>query len=224
MAAGAIGRNDMESVADRLAGLALQDGSAAHGWPRAAALRGGNHAARNLADAVHYVCMLHGRLPGVVDLTAARGGHDAIHGWIKAAVDGFAIERAYLTRLVVAVGPMPSTPGQADCEAAVVGQRHAVEMLAQSERAGCALGASLGLVLDWPALRPVLDLAAVRFGMDVVPLALPDAADTALAATTAAATANGIERAMWFGTQQLLVQHRGLWDLLESRAQARSAL
>jgi len=30
-----------------------------------------------------------------------------------------------------------------------------------------------------------------------------------------------LERAIMFGVQQLLVQHRGLWDLLEARAEAR---
>ena len=30
------------------------------------------------------------------------------------------------------------------------------------------------------------------------------------------------ERAMAFGARQLLAQHRGLWDLLEARASARS--
>jgi hypothetical protein len=31
------------------------------------------------------------------------------------------------------------------------------------------------------------------------------------------------ERAMSFGAQQLLAQHRGLWDLLEARKAARAA-
>ena len=30
-----------------------------------------------------------------------------------------------------------------------------------------------------------------------------------------------VERAMLFGAQQLALQHRGLWDLLEARRQAR---
>jgi hypothetical protein len=31
------------------------------------------------------------------------------------------------------------------------------------------------------------------------------------------------ERAMQFGAQQLLLQHRGLWDLLEARRDARDS-
>lgn len=220
MASEAIGRTG-EGIADRLVALTLRDGTAAHPWPRAPELLGGVNATRNLADVVHYLCMLHGRMPGVIDFAAARSGREAVRDWIEDAVDGFAIERAYLTRLVVAAGPIPSTPGQAECEAAVVGQRHAIETLSQSDRQGCALGASIGLVFDWRAIRPLLDLAADRFGIDAAPLRLPSDVATAEATTIAAAAASGIERAMWFGTQQLLVQHRGLWDLLETRAQAR---
>jgi hypothetical protein len=38
----------------------------------------------------------------------------------------------------------------------------------------------------------------------------------------AVADTPSFERAMSFGSQQLLAQHRGLWDLLESRQQARA--
>ena len=38
---------------------------------------------------------------------------------------------------------------------------------------------------------------------------------------TRAAETPGIERAILFGAQQLLIQHRGLWDLLETRHSAR---
>ena len=34
-------------------------------------------------------------------------------------------------------------------------------------------------------------------------------------------TAPGVERAMLFGAEQMLAQHRGLWHLLEARASAR---
>ena len=58
--------------------------------------------------------------------------------WLATATHAFAGERAYLARLAVAAGPVPSTPGAGDSDAAVLGQRHAIEMLAQSERNGCA--------------------------------------------------------------------------------------
>ena len=93
-------------------------------------------------------------------------------------------------------------------------------MLARSDRAGCAMGAAMAMVLDWRAVRIVLDAAGTRFGVNTPGCILPDVRDT-VAAASAAAETPGIERAMLFGAQQLLIQHRGLWDLLEARQLAR---
>jgi len=60
---------------------------------------------------------------------------------------------------------------------------------------------------------PVLLL---RADMDALPLAEETATIVA-----AASESHAIERAMAFGVQQVLAQHRGLWDLLEARASAR---
>ncbi|MDB5663307.1 MAG: hypothetical protein JWM38_416 [Sphingomonas bacterium] len=195
-------------------------GSCAHPYVRSPELLSGPDAARNLADAVHYLCVLHGRLPSVIDLAAAKAGTLSSHPWLDEAARGFALERTYLTRLVVTVGPLPSTPGQSECEAAVVSQHHALEMLARSERTGCALGAAIGLTLDWAAVRPMLDVAADRFGLERMTCLLPATRDT-YAFASAVATTAGIERAVRFGVEQILLQHGGLWSLLESREHAR---
>ena len=63
------------------------------------------------------------------------------------------VERAYLTRLSVAVGAIPSTPGGADSETAILAQRAALATLAQSDRRGCALGAALAFAADWASIR-----------------------------------------------------------------------
>src|SRR3546814_18476999 len=78
--------------------------------------------------------MLHGRHPGVIDHAAMRTAHNDARGWLIQAADGFADERTYLTQIAVAAGPVPSTPGQSDSEAAMLSQRHALAMLAQSAR------------------------------------------------------------------------------------------
>ena len=57
-----------------------------------------------------------------------------------------------LARLVVAAGPMPSTPNHAEAESAINTQRHALDMLSQSDRNGCAIGAAFALALDWAAM------------------------------------------------------------------------
>lgn len=215
------GLAETASAADAgmLDALLATSGSGAHRYVRSPELLSGADAARNLADAVHYLCVLHGRLPSVIDLAAAKTDPVAA-GWMAGAAIGFALERTYLTQLVVAVGPLPSTPGQSECEAAAVAQHHALEMLARSERSGCALGAAIGLVLDWAAVRPVLDAAATRFGLARMPYELPDLAATRTFAAESA-TGPAMERAARFGAEQILVQHGGLWSLLESREHAR---
>jgi hypothetical protein len=210
-----------EQVADLLVSLVNSEGSAGHRYPRADELTAGPEAMRNLADAAHYLCVLHGRFPGVIDHAARKTTHPAALGWLSAAAEAFAAERALLTRLAVATGPLPSTPRQAECETAVLQQRHALDMLAQSERAGCALGAAFALALDWHAVRAVLEAAARRVSIAPGDCGLPDEEETRTVAMTVADTPS-FERAMGFGAQQLLVQHRGLWDLLEARQQARA--
>jgi hypothetical protein len=207
-------------LAEALAALSLAEGTLGHSYAQGAELTQSRHATRNLADIAHYFCLLHGRYPGVIDHAANRTTHDGARGWLLKAIEGFGAERNYLTRLVVAAGPLPSTPGQGDCDNTVIGQRHALEMLAQSDRSGCAFGAASALVLEWAALRSVLDLAAKRFGMEATVCTLPNRAET-LDAIAAVATSSAMERAMAFGAHQLLNQHHGLWDLLEARTIAR---
>ena len=212
-----------EQIADLLVSLVDAEGSAGHRYPRAESLTAGSEAIRNLADAAHYLCVLHGRFPGVIDHAASKTSHPAALGWLSAAAEAFAAERALLTRLAVATGPLPSTPGQAECEAAVLQQRHALEMLAQSDRAGCALGAAFALALDWTAVRSVLEAAARRVSIAPGDCALPGEEETRTVAMIVADNPS-FERAMSFGAQQLLAQHRGLWDLLEARQAARGRL
>jgi len=213
-------KHEQAGTAGMLNELLARSGTAAHPYAGSTELLSGSEAARNLADAVHYLCVLHGRLPSVVDLASRKVTLEQSKGWMQDAATGFALERTYLTRLVVAVGPLPSTPGQSECEAAVVSQHHALEMLARSERTGCAPGAAIGLVLDWAAVRPVLDAAAHRFGLAPMECALPNEAATRAFADEIADTP-ATARALRFGMEQILIQHGGLWSLLESREHAR---
>lgn len=198
--------------------LVATDGSAAHGWPTR--LVAGKAPRRDLADAIHALCMLHGHHPGMADEARARGVQPEAADWLATAADGFAAERAVLASLVAVVGHLPSTPGHAESETAILTQRHALEMLARSDRCGCASGAVAALVLDWPAIRRVLDRAGEAFGLAAASSSLPDALVT-IDALALLETTPGGERAIGFGAQQLLAQHRGLWTLLEARAEAR---
>ena len=200
----------------------IRDGSSHHGFVAKLRRPSATRPLRDLADAVHHVCLLHGRHPGVVDHAGLHTVHPAARQWLVDAAEGFAAERAQLTRLVVAAGPLPSTPGHAEAEAAVMAQRHALDMLSQSDRVGCAAGAAIALVLDWQGVRAVMEAAGEGFGVALPASLLPEPDDT-LVTAAAVADSPAVERALLFGVQQMIAQQRGLWDLLDARSEARAA-
>lgn len=199
-----------------LASLVATDGTAAQ--THALMLARPVASTRDLADAVHALCIVHGspdrKLPTLDTADAA------LQSWITRVSGIRADERAFMARLAADVGPIPSTPGHAATEAALLTQRQVLDRLSASDRAGCALGAAIALTLDWVAVRAVLDNAARRlFGTG--PDATHEFARQITALLAQAPLPAGVERAMLFGAEQLLAQHRGLWHLLEARASAR---
>ena len=202
-------------ASDLVARLASADGVAAH--PHFAHLVVPRAPARDLGDAIHALCAVHSTRPDLIEIVASAATPCGASHWLEAALAGFAAERALLVQLTAAAGPLPSTPGQAQTAAALTAERHAMEMLARSERTGVGLGAAAALVLDWHVLRAVLAAAANRFGASLPPTELPDNDATFRALDRSEAA----ERAIGFGAQQLFAQHRGLLSLLEARASAR---
>jgi hypothetical protein len=201
----------------------MDEGSASHRYCLPAIKRQPEAFVRDavdFADAVHLMSLLHGQAPGVISFAASHIIENAARDWLVRAIDAFGRERSYLARLVVAAGPLPSTPGQHNLSQTLSQQRRALEMLAQSDRRGCALGAAVALVLDWQAVRTILNGGAVRLGIEPPECRLPGTEET-LTTLAHADTGNGICRAVQFGAAQLLGQHRGVWDLLSARAQVR---
>jgi hypothetical protein len=196
------------------------DGCARHPHLSALLEGTGRHSGRDMADAVHLLCSLHGHYPGLIEIALQRCPKGAVCDWLTHASDAFERERLYLVRLTSAVGPLPSTPGAAETEASLLAARHALETLATSERDGCALGAASALVCDWWPIRRLLDRAAARVGSEAPAPSLPDEASV-VAIVDHAASGPGNSRALAFGGEQLLLQHRALFDLLEARAEAR---
>lgn len=198
--------------------LVAADGSATHGW--AVCLADGTASRRDLADAVHALSMLHGHHPGMANAAETGGAQADAADWLHLIASGFAGERAVLAAIVAAAGPLPSTPAHAESETVILTQRNALEMLARSDRGGCASGAVAALVLDWSMIRRVINRAGAVFGMSPIASTLPEIGATSVAIDRLGNTA-ACERAIGFGAQQLLAQHRGLWGLLEARAEAR---
>lgn len=213
------------STSDLLEGLVEREGTAGHGYCVAAIARTPDGFVRNttdFADAVHHLSLLHGHVPGLIDHAANRVADNAARGWLLKAVDGFARERLYLNAIVVAAGPLPSTAGQDQVTTIVAQQTRALDMLAQSDRRGCAIGAAMALVLDWVAIRAILDGGAARLGLDPKACQLPSWQET-LDVLDLLERDQPIGRAVQFGASQLLGQHRGVWDLLQARGQVRRA-
>src|SRR3546814_11686320 len=71
------------------------------------------------------------------------------------------------------------------------------------------------------SVRHVLDIAAIRVGLEPHLCDLPDRAATLEVARQIGGD-DAIDRAILFGTRQLLNQHRGLWDVLQARAGIRA--
>jgi len=214
-----VGQKTVSAAEAQLARVA-GEGIARHPYLNALLESSGRHSGRDFADAVHLLCNLHGRYPGLIELALQRCPKGAVNEWLVRASDAFERERLYVVRLTSAVGPMPSTPGAAETEASLVAARHALETLAMSERDGCALGAATALVGDWWPIRRLLDRAATRVGIESPAPSLPDEASV-LAVIEQGAPTPASARALAFGGEQLLLQHRALLDLLEARAEAR---
>ena len=194
-----------------VAALVRAEGSATAPWLAALLIaRGG----RDGTDAVHALCMLYGGHPDPIEAASARSDDAELRCWLADAAGAFTAERHHLAAVVASTGPLPSTPNQAQSEAALAHQRHALETLARSDRAGCAIGAAVALVLDWHAVRPLIDGLGARAGVASGTNALP--VDEPVGALDPA-----VERARLFGARQLLAQQRSLWLLLEARAAAR---
>jgi len=212
------------SLAALVAALVRNDGTAAHAYCAPAVAGDRQSFVRDLvdfADFVHFVSLLHGQIPGLIDHAAARTVEVSARAWLIQSIDAFAIERQYLGALSVAVGPLPSTSGHGETTTIVSQQRHAMEMLAQSDRRGCALGTAVTLVLEWHAIRTILDAGAIRLGIEPPPCALPSRSET-LELLDALPEPDRLSRAIQFGASQLLGQHRGMWDLLQARATVRA--
>jgi hypothetical protein len=210
------------SVAEAQLARVAGEGCARHPHLNSLLELSGPSAASDLADAVHLLCSLHGRYPGLIELALQRSANGEVKTWLDRAAEAFERERLYVVRLTSAVGPLPSTPGAAETEASLVAARHALETLASSERKGCALGAATSLIGDWWPIRRLLDRAAARVSLECPAPSLPDEASV-IEVIHRAAESPASERALAFGGEQLLLQHRALFDLLEARATARSA-
>ncbi|MGL5840174.1 MAG: DUF6975 family protein [Sphingorhabdus sp.] len=171
------------------------------------------------ADIAHFLNICFGRHPGIIDHAANKIVDQAAREWLLQAINGFAVERIFLNRLTIAAGPIHRQLGQERVTALLEAQSRSVEMLATSDRVGCPAGSAIAFVMDWQAIRPLLDHVALALEIEIPSCVLPDrqqcfqlACDLGFKLST--------QRAMAFGSDQMLAQQRGLWQLIAARHQA----
>ncbi len=85
MASRLVDRAEGAGAGALLIACVAEQGSAAHPYSSSESLVSGLDSARNLADAVHFLCALHGRHPGIVDLAAGRTIEPEARAWLIAA-------------------------------------------------------------------------------------------------------------------------------------------
>ncbi|PZU07441.1 hypothetical protein [Sphingomonas sp.] len=203
-----------------LTSLVAGEGSATHSWLHSAELNAGSDATRNLSDMLHLLTMLHGPQPGLIELVAEHNIWPGGDAWLADAARGFANERGNLGQLIVAAGPVPSTPGEAATVSALLAQRQAMATIARSDRFGCAIGAAVGLLHDWLPIRATMEAAAERLNVPFAPLRLPSEDDTAHMLASMPDKPR-LERTLVFGARQIMLHHQCLLDLLATRSSAR---
>lgn len=175
-----------------------------------------------LADIAHFLNVSHGRFPGIVDHAARKIVDEQARGWLNSATAGFAAERGFLNQLTVAAGPIRRHVDQDKIEALLATQHRSFEMLATSDRKGCPAGTAMAFVLDWRATRPLLERAAIMLAIEPAACTLPEPRET-IAFADALSGQPAAERAMAFGSHQLLAQQKGLWHLIAARHHAMTA-
>jgi len=111
-----VDRKALSAAEAHLARVA-DEGSARHRHLACLIDASGPHANRDVADAVHLLCSIHGHHPGLVELALELSPSGPASEWLGRAAAAFERERLYLVRLTAAVGPLPSTPGAAETEA-----------------------------------------------------------------------------------------------------------
>ena len=126
-----------------------------------------------IADIAHFINVSHGRHPGIVDHAASRIVDDAARKWLVEAIDGFTLERRFLNALTVTAGPIRSHSGQDRITSVIAAQSKNFEMLATSDRKGCAAGAALAFVIDWQETRGLLERISLYIGLEPPRTELP---------------------------------------------------
>ncbi len=216
----ALAVSDSRAFAAAIIG-ALRDGGA--GGRHLSALADGavERPLQAVADTAHFLVILHGQLPSVLEIAGA-GAQEPAASWLRLGCEAFDADRRWIARLAAMTGGALDLQGLTSAEQIVRDQRDAMLTLAGSNRTGCAIGAAVTLMIDWQTIRVQLPMAAQRLGYDRSALAgAPWPLGMALESLASVAEDIRARRAIEFGAVQVASLHAQLFDLLEARHAAR---
>lgn len=174
-----------------------------------------------VADIAHYLCVAHGKHPGIIEHAMSKIIDDCSREWLVKAADGFTRERIYLAELTVAAGPITRIIGQDETDMLIVNQSKHYKMLASSDRKGCPIGAAAAFIIDWYHIRQLMDIMALTLNITIPSNSLPTDDETAMMINKYAISDN-ITRAVNFGADQILSQQRAFWNLIKARSTSRN--
>src|SRR5205085_8470406 len=76
------------SVAETHLARVAGEGCVRHSYLNALLEASGRHSGRDLADAIHLLCSLHGRYPGLIELALQRCPKGPVQDWLSRASEG----------------------------------------------------------------------------------------------------------------------------------------
>ena len=177
---------------------------------------------RDLADAVHLLCSLHGRYPGLIEL--------ALADCVRRDPPRTGSSRASRSVRARAALPRPGDLRRRPAAKHAGRRRDRIEPVRGAPRARNARAIPNARAARW-ARRPRWSATGGRSagcstaprpapGLECPAPSLPDEASV-VGVIGGACDDSASDRALAFGGEQLLLQHRALFDLLEARAEAR---
>ena len=174
-----------------------------------------------VADIAHYLCVAHGKHPGIIEHAMCKIVEDCSREWLVKAADGFTRERLYLTELTVAAGPITRITGQDETDMLIVNQSKQYKMLSSSDRKGCPIGSAAAFIMDWHHIRELMDIIALQINIAIPSNTLPTVDETEKMISEYAINEN-ISRAINFGADQILSQQRAFWNIIKARSKSRN--
>lgn len=176
----------------------------------------------DVADLAHALTVTHGGLPNIFDLASLRSDAQSLRNHLVTCSNSFQDWRRFLSALTSKAGPAPSLTDDAAHMVSLVQTKQGIQLLGESERKGCAIGAAFAMLNDWQIVLPESFKFAAR--LDIVEgIALPPRTSAIIEEMECLEPSAAELRAMSFGADQFYQLNDAFFRHLEARRKARKA-